>query len=63
LEGALFLALVADGEAMRVPNPAAGTITKTFIGGVQYKSVIGNFQMAAVPEPIPHKSVERLDPG
>jgi len=60
------LVLVADGEPMRVPNPAAGTITKTFIEGVQYKSVTSNFQMAdprsgslAV-----HKSVERQDaPG
>jgi hypothetical protein len=32
---------------MRVPKPAAGTITKTFIKGVQYKSVPGNFQIAA----------------
>src|ERR1700692_2427435 len=34
LVGAFFLAFAADGEAMRVPNPAAGTITKTFIGAI-----------------------------
>ena len=46
LEGALFLVFAADVGPMRVPNPAAGTITKTFIEGVQYKSVPSNFQMA-----------------
>ena len=38
LVGTFFLALVAEGDAMRVPNPAAGIITKTFIGGDQYST-------------------------
>jgi hypothetical protein len=42
LEGALFFAFAAAGGAMRVPSPAAGTMTNTFIiEGVQYKSVAG----------------------
>jgi hypothetical protein len=28
-----------------VPSPAAGTITNTFIKGVQYKSVVGEVQI------------------
>src|SRR5580658_3372457 len=34
LLGAFFFALAPDGEAMRVPSPAAGTMTKTFIGAI-----------------------------
>src|SRR5215469_9861867 len=39
-EGRGFLASLApDTGAMRVPNPAAGMITYTFIAGCQYTSV------------------------
>jgi len=31
---ACFLAFAAEGGAMRVPSPAAGTMTKTFIGAI-----------------------------
>jgi hypothetical protein len=34
LVGGFFLAFAADSEAMRVPSPAAGMMTNTFIGAI-----------------------------
>jgi hypothetical protein len=38
--GAGFLDLAVEGGAMRVPNPAAGTMTNTFIGAISIQDLI-----------------------
>ncbi len=45
LEGAAFLLFGLGADAMRVPRPAAGIITTTFIAGCKYKAGWRPFQI------------------
>src|SRR5580700_4379270 len=51
LLGSFFLAFAAEGGAMRVPRPAAGTITNTFIRGDQYSTGAGIESTLECPAP------------
>src|SRR5208337_1949133 len=54
LLGAFFLDFAAEGGAMRVPSPAAGTMTNTFIGGISIVQVSG-FEPKAEERPAPKR--------
>ena len=41
LVGAFFLDFAAEAGAMRVPRPAAGTMTNTFIGAISIVQALG----------------------
>jgi hypothetical protein len=45
LEGMVFLFFVPGWGAMRVPNPAAGMMTITFMAGCKYKAAWRPFQI------------------
>ena len=64
LLGAFFLDLAAEGGAMRVPSPAAGIMTNTFIGAISIVQEFGICSRAgrASREPAAELKIEGSKP-